>query len=121
MEILASPEFRDDLPGGLPAVESLWSLFKGTAKSGISIHASAIATGEYWSARQQADIIIEDLATHEWFKALYKAVESGPLAQHFVGTGIRPWNFSDPITSSLAFAYWFSGQFAIFVSRLCDF
>ncbi|KJA13358.1 hypothetical protein HYPSUDRAFT_209611 [Hypholoma sublateritium FD-334 SS-4] len=120
-DLLASPELRVDLPGGLPAVESLWALFKATAKSGISILASTLGSGGYWSARQQADVIIEDLATDQWFKDLYRAVEGGPLAEHFVGPGIIPWKFNQPITSASKFMYWFSGQFAMFVSRFFDF
>ena len=117
--MLTEPTFEPSFPGGISAVELLWQLFARTMKYGMAALANTIISGGYWSARFQADIVIESVADLPWFRELFPAVESSLLGQYFVQGGtLTSWDFVSNIKPSSGFVYWLSLQIALTVSRL---
>lgn len=113
------PTFCDSLPGGVPAVKQLWDLFALTLKHGITTHAFTIVSGGYWSARFQADSVVEHVAGQEWFQELFSEVEDGPLGLYFTAwKKPQKWDFHSPINVTSGFVYWFTIQVAVTVSPL---
>lgn len=99
-------------------MRQLWLLFTRTLKYGIAAHAFTVISGGYWSARFQADSVIQTVAGLKWFIDLFSDVEAGPLGQYFAGESAKKWDFKRAIKSDSSFIYWFATQVAVTVSRL---
>lgn len=90
------PVITKRLAGGETAATDLWQLLYEMAREGNIFHSAAVASGNFWEVKTEAELTIESLAKYDEFKAMYRNVEGGPLNAHFTGHlgQSQGWDFS---------------------------